>query len=204
MESLKTYCVELVSKAEEGKLDPCIGRDSEIRRLTEILCRRTKNNPVLTGPAGVGKTQIVEGLAMRILRGDVPNSLLNTKIFSLDLGSMIAGAKYRGEFEERLKAVIDEVKASEGTYILFVDELHTLMGAGSAEGTADAANLLKPALSRGEIKCIGATTTAEYRKFITKDRAFERRFAEIQVDEPDFDDTISILRGVSERYQSHH
>lgn len=141
---------------------------------------------------------------MRILRGDVPNSLLNTKIFSLDLGSMIAGAKYRGEFEERLKAVIDEVKASEGTYILFVDELHTLMGAGSAEGTADAANLLKPALSRGEIKCIGATTTAEYRKFITKDRAFERRFAEIQVDEPDFDDTISILRGVSERYQSHH
>ncbi|CAL6047964.1 ClpB_protein [Hexamita inflata] len=204
LESLKTYCVELVSKAEEGKLDPCIGRDSEIRRLTEILCRRTKNNPVLTGPAGVGKTQIVEGLAMRILRGDVPNSLLNTKIFSLDLGSMIAGAKYRGEFEERLKAVIDEVKASEGTYILFVDELHTLMGAGSAEGTADAANLLKPALSRGEIKCIGATTTAEYRKFITKDRAFERRFAEIQVDEPDFDDTISILRGVSERYQSHH
>lgn len=204
LESLQKYCTELVAKAEEGKLDPCIGRDSEIRRVTEILCRRTKNNPVLTGPAGVGKTQIVEGLAMRILKGDVPASLTGCRIYALDLGALLAGAKYRGEFEERLKGVIDEIKQSEGTYILFIDELHTLMGAGGSEGTADAANLLKPALARGEIRCIGATTTAEYRKFVTKDRAFERRFAEVQVDEPNLEDTISILRGVAERYQNHH
>ncbi|KAH0576290.1 ClpB protein [Spironucleus salmonicida] len=203
-DALEKYCVELVAKAEAGKLDQCIGRDAEIRRLTEILTRRTKNNPVLTGAAGVGKTQIVEGLAHRVVRGDVPSSLLDVKIFALDLGALIAGAKFRGEFEERLKGVIDEVKESEGSYILFIDELHTLLGAGGSEGTADAANLLKPALARGEMRCIGATTTAEYRKFVSKDRAFERRFSEIEVAEPGIEDTITILRGVSERYQAHH
>ncbi|TNJ26847.1 ClpB protein [Giardia muris] len=203
-EALEQYCVDMVTRAEEGKYDPLIARDAELRRLIEILSRRTKNNPVLTGPAGVGKSAIVEGLAQRIIRNDVPDGLANARVYALDLTALIAGASYRGQFEERLKSVLDELKESEGNAILFIDELHTLLGAGGSAGTSDAANLLKPALARGEIRCIGATTTEEYRQFVAKDRAFERRFAEVLVAEPNVEDTISILRGLSDRYQTHH
>ncbi|GIQ79811.1 ClpA/B family protein [Kipferlia bialata] len=200
-EALDKYCINLTERAEQGKLDPCIARDEEIRRIIQILCRRTKSNPVLTGDAGVGKTAIIDGIAQRIVRGDVPDSL-RTSIYSLDLGAMIAGSKYRGEFEERLKSVIKEIQASES--ILFIDELHTLLGAGAQKGGADAANLLKPALARGEIRVIGATTGEEYRKYIRDDRALERRFAEVFIDEPDVADTTSILRGLVGRYSAHH
>lgn len=204
---LEKYCQDLTEAARQGKLDPVIGRDEEIRRLMQILSRRTKNNPVLIGAPGVGKTAIVEGLAERIIRGDVPETLKNNRVLSLDMGSLIAGAKFRGEFEERLKAVIKEVQKSSQDTILFIDELHTVVGAGATGGTdggMDASNLLKPALARGELNCIGATTLDEYRKFIEKDAALERRFQTIFVDEPTVEDTISILRGLKERYEIHH
>jgi len=203
-DSLKKYGRDLVQAARDGKLDPVIGRDAEIRRCIRILSRRTKNNPVLIGEAGVGKTAIVEGLAQRVLKGDVPESLKDKSIFALDMGSLIAGAKYRGEFEERLKAVLKEVQESEGRILLFIDELHTIVGAGKAEGAMDAGNLLKPMLARGELHCIGATTLDEYRKHIEKDPALERRFQTVLVDEPDVEDTISILRGLRERFEVHH
>ncbi len=187
-----------------GKLDPVIGRDEEIRRVIQVLSRRTKNNPVLIGEPGVGKTAIVEGLARRIVRGDVPEGLKNKKIVSLDMGALVAGAKFRGEFEERLKAVLKEVQSAEGNIILFIDELHTVVGAGKAEGSMDAGNLLKPMLARGELHCIGATTLDEYRKNIEKDKALERRFQTVLVDQPSVEDTISILRGLRERYELHH
>ncbi|PKY16612.1 P-loop containing nucleoside triphosphate hydrolase protein [Rhizophagus irregularis] len=202
-EALSKYAVDLIQLAKAGKLDPVIGRDDEIRRVIRVLARRTKNNPVLIGDPGVGKTAIVEGLAQRILRKDVPQSL-NAKLFSLDMGALIAGAKYRGEFEERLKAILKEVKESEGGIILFIDEIHLVLGAGKAEGSMDAANLLKPMLARGELRCIGATTLDEYRKYVEKDAAFERRFQQVLVGEPSVLDTISILRGLKERYEIHH
>ena len=201
---LNKYGQDLVERARAGKLDPVIGRDNEIRNVIRILSRKTKNNPVLIGEPGVGKTAIAEGLALRIVRGDVPDNLKDRKIFSLDLGALIAGAKYRGEFEERLKAVLNEVKKSEGGIILFIDELHTIVGAGKSDGAMDAGNLLKPMLARGELHCIGATTLNEYRQYIEKDAALERRFQPVLVDEPTVEDTISILRGLKERYEVFH
>lgn len=203
-QSLNKYAVNLVEQARAGKLDPVIGRDEEIRRVLEILSRRTKNNPILIGEPGVGKTAIVEGLAERILRGDVPENLKDKQLYSLDMGALIAGAKYKGEFEERLKSVINEVKKSNGGIILFIDEIHTLVGAGGGEGAMDAANILKPALARGELRSIGATTLDEYQKYFEKDKALERRFQTVMVDEPTPEDSISILRGLKERYENHH
>ncbi len=203
-ESLEKYGRDLTVAAAQGKLDPVIGRDEEIRRVIQVLSRRTKNNPVLIGEPGVGKTAIAEGLAQRIVRGDVPEGLKNKKVVSLDMGALIAGAKYRGEFEERLKAVLKEVMAAEGQIVLFIDELHTVVGAGKTEGSMDAGNLLKPMLARGELHCIGATTLDEYRKYIEKDAALERRFQPVLVDQPSVEDTISILRGLKERYEVHH
>src|SRR5580658_1114784 len=203
-EALEKYGRDLTQLASQGKLDPVIGRDEEIRRVIQVLSRRTKNNPVLIGEPGVGKTAIVEGLAGRIIRGDVPEGLKDKRVVSLDMGALIAGAKFRGEFEERLKAVLKEVQTSEGQIILFIDELHTVVGAGKAEGAMDAGNLLKPMLARGELHCIGATTLDEYRKYIEKDAALERRFQTVFVDQPSVQDTISILRGLRERYEIHH
>ncbi len=203
-DALKKFARDLTAAAEAGKLDPVIGRDEEIRRTIQILARRTKNNPVLIGEPGVGKTAIAEGLALRITNGDVPDTLKNRRLMSLDMGSLIAGAKYRGEFEERLKGVLDEVKAAEGDVILFIDEMHTLIGAGKGEGAMDASNLLKPALARGELHCIGATTLDEYRKHVEKDAALQRRFQPVFVGEPTVEDTISILRGLKEKYELHH
>ena len=203
-EALLRYGRDLTEQAEKGKLDPVIGRDDEIRRVMEILSRRTKNNPVLIGDPGVGKTAVVEGLARRIIARDVPEGLKDKKVISLDMGSLVAGAKYRGEFEERLKAVLKEVQEAEGKIILFIDELHTVVGAGAAEGAMDAGNLLKPMLARGELQCIGATTIDEYRKHIEKDAALERRFQPVRIDQPSLEDTISILRGLKERYEVHH
>ena len=203
-DALNKYGTDLVQRARDNKLDPVIGRDTEIRNVVRILSRKTKNNPVLIGEPGVGKTAIAEGLAQRIVRGDVPDGLKDKTIFSLDMGALIAGAKYRGEFEERLKAVLEEIRKSEGRIILFIDELHTIVGAGKTEGSMDAGNLLKPMLARGELHCIGATTLDEYRKYIEKDAALERRFQPVQVDEPTVEDTISILRGLKERYEVFH
>src|SRR6201996_45059 len=203
-EALEKYGRDLVADARDGKLDPVIGRDTEIRRVIQILSRKTKNNPVLVGDPGVGKTAIVEGLAQRIVRGDVPEGLKDRTVFALDMGSLVAGAKYRGEFEERLKAVLAEIKAGEGRILLFIDELHNVVGAGAAEGAMDAGNMLKPMLARGELHCIGATTLAEYRRYIEKDAALERRFQPVTVDEPSVEDTISILRGLRERFEVHH
>ncbi|RSX87876.1 AAA family ATPase, partial [Sphingomonas koreensis] len=203
-DALKKFARDLTQAARDGKLDPVIGRDEEIRRTVQILARRTKNNPVLIGDPGVGKTAIVEGLALRIANGDVPDTLKDRKLMALDMGALIAGAKYRGEFEERLKGVLDEVKGAEGNIILFIDEMHTLIGAGKTEGAMDAGNLLKPALARGELHCIGATTLDEYRKYVEKDAALQRRFQPVFVGEPTVEDTISILRGLKEKYELHH
>jgi len=203
-QALEKYSIDLTDLARKGKLDPVIGRDEEIRRTIQVLNRRTKNNPVLIGEPGVGKTAIAEGLALRIIKEDVPEGLKNTKLISLDMGSLVAGAKFRGEFEERLKAVLKEVQASDGEIVMFIDELHTVIGAGATEGSMDAGNLLKPLLARGALRCIGATTLTEYRKYIEKDPAFERRFQQVLVGEPSVEDTISILRGLKERYEVHH
>jgi ATP-dependent Clp protease ATP-binding subunit ClpB len=203
-QALSKYARDLTDLARKGKLDPVIGRDDEIRRTIQVLSRRTKNNPVLIGEPGVGKTAIVEGLAQRIVSGDVPETLRNKRLVSLDLGSMLAGAKYRGEFEDRLKAVLKEIEGAQGSIVLFIDELHTLVGAGAAEGAIDASNMLKPALARGELRCVGATTLNEYKQYIEKDAALERRFQQIFVGEPTVEDTISILRGLKERYEVHH
>jgi ATP-dependent Clp protease ATP-binding subunit ClpB len=203
-QSLEKYCIDLVSLAQSGKLDPVIGRDEEIRRVIQVLSRRKKNNPVLIGQPGVGKTAIAEGLALRIVHNDVPQSLRNKRVMALDMGALIAGAKFRGEFEDRLKSVLKEVESAAGEIVLFIDELHTVVGAGAAEGGNDAANLLKPALARGELHCIGATTLDEYRKYIEKDAALERRFQPVYVGEPSVEDTISILRGLKQRYETHH
>ena len=203
-QALAKYARNLVAEAREGKLDPVIGRDEEIRRVLQILSRRTKNNPILIGEPGTGKTAIVEGLAQRIVRGDVPENLKNKQLYSLDMGALVAGAKYKGEFEERLKSVINEVTNAEGDIILFIDEIHTLVGAGKGEGAMDAANILKPALARGELRSIGATTLEEYQKYFEKDKALERRFQTVMVDEPTPEDAISILRGLKERYENHH
>ena len=204
MNALEQFGRDLTAIARQGKLDPVIGRDDEIRRVIQVLSRRTKNNPVLIGEPGVGKTAIVEGLARRIADGDVPEGLKTKRIVALDLGSMLAGAKYRGEFEERLKAVLDEIKQSEGEIITFLDELHTLVGAGAAEGAMDASNMLKPMLARGELRLIGATTLDEYRKHIEKDAALERRFQPVLVEPPTVEEAIGILRGLKERYEVHH
>ena len=203
-QSLGKYAKNLVEEARQGKLDPVIGRDDEIRRVLQILSRRTKNNPILIGEPGTGKTAIVEGLAERIVRGDVPENLKDKQLYSLDMGALVAGAKYKGEFEERLKSVIKEVTNSNGNIILFIDEIHTLVGAGGGEGAMDAANILKPALARGELRSIGATTLNEYQKYFEKDKALERRFQTVMVDEPDELSAISILRGLKERYENHH
>lgn len=203
-EALKKYTIDLVEMAKKGKIDPVIGREEEIHRTIQILSRRTKNNPVLIGDPGVGKTAIVEGIARKIVEGDVPDVLKNKRILTLDLGALIAGAKYRGEFEERLKGVLKEVEKSDGAIILFIDEVHTIVGAGNQEGGADVGNLLKPALARGAIKVIGATTINEYRKYIEKDQALERRFQQVMVDEPNMEDAIAILRGIKDKYEAFH
>ncbi len=203
-QALDKYTVDLTKRAEEGKLDPVIGRDDEIRRTVQVLQRRTKNNPVLIGEPGVGKTAIAEGLAQRIINGEVPDGLKGKRLLALDMGALIAGAKYRGEFEERLKSLLNELSKQEGQIILFIDELHTMVGAGKGEGAMDAGNMLKPALARGELHCVGATTLNEYRQFIEKDAALERRFQKVLVEEPSEEDTIAILRGLKERYEVHH
>src|SRR5919107_5318369 len=203
-QALEKFGVDLTEAAEQGKLDPVIGRDDEIRRVVQVLSRRTKNNPVLIGEPGTGKTAIVEGLAQRIVAGDVPEGLKGKRVWALDIGALLAGSKYRGEFEERLQAVLNEIKEAAGEIIVFIDELHTIVGAGAAEGAVDAANMLKPMLARGELRCVGATTLDEYRKHIEKDAALERRFQPILVGEPTVADTIAILRGLKERYEAHH